>query len=187
MGALCWPMPGTPSTPKTLSCIPSLRVCLEVALCLNVPPVGNLAGRVRVLTGHPLTLQARLWLQTACVTALNCLRRPPHGTHCSSWRYAQQPASQRLLTPLNSVGSFIRLRLIPNHSCEIPGYCCSGYGYCDVGPAHCTGCQKDYGYCPVLCNHNASFCGLVPVSTFCDCADSTSSFYCWCHSCWCCA
>ena len=53
-----------------------------------------------------------------------------------------------------------------NTKCHIEGDCCSAYGYCDSDPPHCNICQKDFGYCPRLCDANTYFCGPASLSTF---------------------
>jgi hypothetical protein len=48
--------------------------------------------------------------------------------------------------------------------CEFSAYCCSPFAYCGVDQAHCVGCQKDFGYCPTVCNPSKP-CGTLGYST----------------------
>lgn len=48
--------------------------------------------------------------------------------------------------------------------CQFTNYCCSPFGYCGVDQAHCVGCQKDFGYCPAVCDPSKP-CGALGYST----------------------
>ena len=51
-----------------------------------------------------------------------------------------------------------------NGKCQFANYCCSPFGYCGVDQAHCVGCQKDFGYCPTVCDP-AKPCGALGYAT----------------------
>ena len=51
-----------------------------------------------------------------------------------------------------------------NGKCQFTNYCCSAFGYCGVDQAHCVGCQKDFGYCPAVCDP-AKPCGALGWTT----------------------
>ena len=48
--------------------------------------------------------------------------------------------------------------------CQFTNYCCSPFGYCGIDEAHCVGCQKDFGYCPAVCDP-AKPCGALGWTT----------------------
>jgi hypothetical protein len=48
--------------------------------------------------------------------------------------------------------------------CQFSHYCCSPFGYCGVDQLHCVGCQKDFGYCPGVCDPSKP-CGALGYST----------------------
>ena len=51
-----------------------------------------------------------------------------------------------------------------NGKCQFTNYCCSPFGYCGIDQAHCVGCQKDFGYCPAVCDP-AKPCGALGWTT----------------------